>query len=71
MHKTTLYRRWGTRENLPPETDTALVVEALLGPIYFRLLMSREELDSRFVRGLADLITGAAASPLMPRRAAS
>jgi AcrR family transcriptional regulator len=59
------------RGELPPETDAALVVEALLGPIYFRLLMSREPLDKRFVRDLADLISGAAASPRARRRAAS
>jgi len=58
------------RGELPPDTDAVLVVEALLGPIYFRLLMSREELDSRFVRDLADLISGAAASPPAPRREA-
>jgi AcrR family transcriptional regulator len=59
------------RGELPPETDAPVVVEALLGPIYFRLLMSREALDKRFVRDLADLISGAAASPRARRRAAS
>jgi hypothetical protein len=56
---------------LPPGTDPGLVVEALLGPIYFRLPMSREPLDDRFVRDLADLITGPPARSKGRRRAAS
>ena len=59
------------RGELPPGTDPGLVVEALLGPIYFRLLMSREELDGRFVRELADLISAPPARPKGRRRAAS
>ena len=59
------------RGEVPPETDPGTVVEALLGAIYFRLLMSRERLSSGFVRDVADLISAPAARPKARRRAAS
>jgi AcrR family transcriptional regulator len=59
------------RGEVAPDTDADLVVEALLGGIYFRLLMSREPLDARFVQGLAELLTAAPARRRARRRAAS
>jgi AcrR family transcriptional regulator len=59
------------RGELPAETDAAVIVEAILGPIYFRLLMSREPPDAGFVRDLAELISAPRARPRGPRRAAS
>jgi AcrR family transcriptional regulator len=50
------------RGELPPQTDANLVVEAIVGAIYFRLLMSGETLDSRFVRAVADLVAAGATS---------
>jgi hypothetical protein len=40
------------------------VVEAVIAPIYFRLLMTGEELDERFVENLSRLVAaGAEARP--------
>jgi AcrR family transcriptional regulator len=51
------------RGEIPPPADPALVVEAMVAPIYFRLLMSGEELDGAFVERLAGLVAeGAGAS---------
>jgi hypothetical protein len=39
------------------------VIESMLGPIYFRMLMSGGQLDEEFVVGLAELVaTGAGVS---------
>jgi AcrR family transcriptional regulator len=43
------------RGEVPPETDPRVVVEAMVAAIYFRLLLSREKLDRRFLRGIAEL----------------
>jgi hypothetical protein len=59
------------RGELPPDTDRDVVVETLLGAICFRLPMSREELDARFARDVADVISGPRARPKARRRAAS
>jgi hypothetical protein len=32
------------------------VIEALLGPLYFRLLVTGERLDDEFISGLVDLV---------------
>jgi AcrR family transcriptional regulator len=44
------------RGEIPPETDPGLVVEALLAPIYFRLLVTGGRLDRRYVERLADVV---------------
>lgn len=41
------------RGELPPETESAPVVEAVIAPIYFRMLLSGEPLDDVFVERLA------------------
>jgi AcrR family transcriptional regulator len=43
--------------DLPPETDTALVVEALVSPIYFRTFVRGEPVDDAFLRSLVCLLT--------------
>ena len=53
-----------SRGEVPPGTDPALVVEAVIAPIYFRLLMTGEELDEKFVENLSRLAAaGAEARP--------
>jgi AcrR family transcriptional regulator len=59
------------RREVPPDTDADALLEALLGGIYFRLLMSREEIDGDFVRRLADLLSAPPARLKGRRRAAS
>jgi hypothetical protein len=55
------------RGEIPPEVNRELVVEAMLGPIYFRLLMTDEKLDRRFVERLAEFVaTGAGATHESP-----
>jgi AcrR family transcriptional regulator len=44
------------RGELPPDTDPQTVIEAVLGPIYFRLLVLGEQPDPAFVGRLVDLI---------------
>jgi AcrR family transcriptional regulator len=46
------------RGELSPGTDPAAMIEALIGPIYFRLLMTREPLDKPFVEKLVDVVAG-------------
>jgi hypothetical protein len=53
------------RGEVPPQTDAALVVETVIAPIYFRLLMTGELPDGRFVERLAELV-GARASRSAP-----
>jgi Tetracyclin repressor-like, C-terminal domain len=43
------------RGEVPPGTDPRLVIEGVIAPIYFRLLMSRERLSTKFVKELARL----------------
>jgi AcrR family transcriptional regulator len=45
-----------SRGEIPPDTDPKLVIEAVVAPIYFRLLMTREELDDQFLEGLTALL---------------
>jgi AcrR family transcriptional regulator len=47
--------RAAARREIPPGTDPGLIVESVLGPIYFRLLLSREPLDAGFIEALVDL----------------
>jgi len=44
------------RGELPPETDPRTVIEAVLGPIYFRLLVLGEEPDPVFIGRVVALI---------------
>ena len=58
------------RGEIPPDTDPVVVVEALIAPIYFRLLMTGETLDRRFVEDVAELVAaGARRTPSASRPA--
>ncbi len=48
------------RNEIPPGVDPHVVVEAIVAPIYFRLLLSRDKLDRRFLERLAEFTTAAA-----------
>lgn len=48
------------RKEIPPGVDAGVIVEAIVAPIYFRLLLSGAKLDRRFLERLADF---AAAAP--------
>jgi AcrR family transcriptional regulator len=50
------------RKEIPPDVDPHMVIEAIIAPIYFRLLLSSEKLDRPFVERLADFATAAAQS---------
>lgn len=41
------------RDEIPARVDPRVVVEAIIAPIYFRLLLSRDTLDRRFLERLA------------------
>jgi hypothetical protein len=44
------------RGELPEGTDPAFVIESVLGPIYFRLLISGEPLDVAFAERVGDFV---------------
>jgi AcrR family transcriptional regulator len=46
------------RGELPAGTDPKLVIETLLGPLYFRLLVTREPCDDAFVERVVDIVSG-------------
>jgi AcrR family transcriptional regulator len=48
------------RGEVPPGTDPRPLVEALLGMLYLRLLVTRAPLDRRFATTVADVVTAAA-----------
>jgi AcrR family transcriptional regulator len=45
-----------TRGDVPPETDPRTVIEAVLGPIHLRLLLTGEPVDHAFLEGIVDLV---------------
>lgn len=44
------------RGELPPETDPDLAIEALLGPLYLRLLITGQPLETAFAERVVDLL---------------
>jgi AcrR family transcriptional regulator len=51
------------RGELPADTDPRLVIEALVGPIWFRLLLTGEPIENAFLSALVTLVeTGAHAA---------
>jgi AcrR family transcriptional regulator len=56
------------RGEIRPGVDPGVVVEAIIAPIYFRLLLSRDKLDRRFVERLTESALAAAGPPSAPRR---
>lgn len=52
------------RGEIPPATDPRLIIETLVAPIYFRLLVSGEELQDDLIGSVAEVVAaGAAAGP--------
>ena len=52
----TIVERAQARGEIDVETATRPVIEALLGPLYFRLLVTGEPLEAGFIDGIVDLI---------------
>ncbi len=57
-----ILQRARRRGEIRRETQRLPVIEALLGPLYFRLLVSGEPLDEGFVTGIVDLVCAACAN---------
>ena len=45
-----------TRGDVPPETNPRTVIEAVLGPIHLRLLLTGEPVDHAFLDGIVELV---------------
>ncbi|MFE0811197.1 TetR/AcrR family transcriptional regulator [Streptomyces sp. NPDC058794] len=59
-----MVRRGVERGELAPDTDASLLVEAVSGPLFVRVLLSGAPLDEALVRGLVDLaLDGAVPRP--------
>ena len=57
----TILRRARDRGEIAPSTELRPVIEALLGPLYFRLLVTGQTLDDAYIEGVVDLVcTGCA-----------
>ena len=52
----TIVERARARGEIDAETATRPVIEALLGPLYFRLLVTGEPLEAGFIDGIVDVI---------------
>lgn len=50
------------RGEIPPRPDAALIAELVIAPIYFRMLISGDAMDDRFIERLADLAATAASA---------
>lgn len=55
----TILQRALDRREIGPKTQSRPVIEAVLGPLYFRLLVTGEPLDDDFVAGVVDLVYAA------------
>jgi Tetracyclin repressor-like, C-terminal domain len=51
------------RGDLRPDTDIALMHELLLGPVFYRLLLSGGQLDRKLTTRIVDAVLGAFAPP--------
>jgi AcrR family transcriptional regulator len=51
------------RGEVPPGTDPRSVVEAVLGPVYFRLLVTGEPPDRAFVELIVDIVSAGCRAP--------
>jgi hypothetical protein len=62
-----MVERASSRGEVPPDTDPALLIEAVVAPIYFRLVMTGEKLEDDFLESLTELLAaGASARPMRP-----
>ncbi len=51
------------RGEVPASSDANLIIEALVGPIWLRLLLTGEPIDEAFARRVAELVAAGAAHP--------
>jgi AcrR family transcriptional regulator len=51
------------RQEIPSGVDSRVVLEAIIAPIFFRLLLSRDKLDRRFIEHLAESAAAVASAP--------
>jgi AcrR family transcriptional regulator len=58
----TILQRARDRREISAETEHRPVIEALLGPLYFRLLVTGEPLDDGFIEDVVDLVYAACVS---------
>lgn len=56
-------RRAMERGELPADTDPDFVIEALIGPLYLRLLITRLPIDNALAQRVVDLVLGGVLSP--------
>jgi AcrR family transcriptional regulator len=56
------------RGQLPPETDIDVAVEQLVGPIYYRVLVTGQPVPSEFTDRLADQFVAQLSPPATPAR---
>jgi AcrR family transcriptional regulator len=56
VNKTTVYRRWPTKEELVPGVEAMLLFSVLMPAIHHRLMEEREAVDEEFLGRLVDLL---------------
>ncbi len=57
-----ILERAAARGEVSPEVDRRVIVEAVVAPIWFRLLLTGEPIDDEFLDGVVDLVTSATRS---------
>jgi AcrR family transcriptional regulator len=55
----TILGRARDRGEIGPETESSPVIEALLGPLYFRLLVTGQPLDDAYIAKIVELVSTA------------
>ena len=58
-----IVKRAVARGELPADTAREALIESVLGPIYFRLLVTGERPDAPFIERVVDLVVNGAAQP--------
>jgi AcrR family transcriptional regulator len=66
-----LLRRGIERGELPPDTDVAVMGGMLVGPIFYRLMITQEPMDDAFVDGLVDALLRGFGANVSPSASAS
>jgi AcrR family transcriptional regulator len=56
------------RGEAPPGTDPRRVIEAVLGPIHLRLLLTGEAIDAAFLEGIVDIVVNGVRPTAPPAR---
>ncbi len=63
----TIVARARDRGEIGPGTQSQPVIEMVLGPLYFRLLVTGEPIDPDFIDGIVDLVYAGCVSPTAQR----